>query len=139
MILNSRFTDKTKTTANHTDLLKVNGDELRILLADGLDHLVSPLGRQGFRILEDGPDVGRDEKEGGGGDVVDRGRGVGSSDGGFGDGPDFRRIFLVGVGGHMQELRRVRSGAMNEDAQYLLSAPFGSAPKYGPVTVAPRP
>ena len=100
LILNSRFTDKTKTTANHTDLLKVNGDELRILLGDGLDHFVSPLGRQGFRILEDGPDVGRDEKEGGGGDVVDRGRGVGSSDGGFGAGPDFRRIFLVGVGGH---------------------------------------
>ena len=29
--------------------------------------------------------------------------------------------------------------AMNVDAQYLLSAPPGSPPKYGPVTVAPRP
>ena len=46
-----------------THLLKMNGDKLRVLFADKLDNFVSPLGRQGLRIFEDGPDVGRDEKE----------------------------------------------------------------------------
>ena len=44
-------------------LLKMNGDKLRVLLADELDHFVSPLGRQSFCVFEDGPDVGRDEKD----------------------------------------------------------------------------